>query len=803
MTLASDLRYAARRLAQRPGFLCAGLITLALGIGFNILAFSFVNSFLIRPLPIAQPDQVVTLTFGAQNQPNQSYLNFIDIRDRNRVFSQVSTGRINVFALSGAARPVRAFGYEVSGNYFELLGIHPWRGRFIEPSDDQKSGASPVAVISYSAWQRRFGSDPSVVGRTVRLNGHPFTIIGIAPEGFIGTERWFNCDLWVPASMIPTVESFDSRPERGDHNFWVLARLLPGMTVPRAEASLRVLAAQMAREHPSENDGFRMGVAPTGLLGATLRGPFMGIGGAFLAVAALTLLVACTNIAGLLLAHAAARRKEIAIRYAIGAGRWAVVRMMLAECMLVALGGGALGVLTGIALSELLEWAMPALDIPLVFHTSFDWRVALFALGMSAASAILFGLLPGLRASRVDVAPALKSETASTLPRRFTLRDVFLGIQVAVCMILVAGALMMVSSLRRMLERNFGFSTDGAVSVRFDPQMQGYTPARARAMEDALLDRVRALPGVQSAAMADRLPLTLTGVNESTVTIEGAPALPAARLPGAVMFLSTPQFFRSAGIRLIAGRDFDARDTAKSPQVAVVNKIFADKLLPGRNPLGARFRQDVWIQIVGVVEGGKYETIGEDPMPAVWRPFTQESWGTATLVARSKYADSALISTLTRAVHSQDPDLVVYEAQTLRQHLDLPLAPLRLTTGALAAMGGVVLFLSALGLYGVLAYSAAQRRREIGIRVALGARARHVIGPVLSRTLVVVLAAAAVGLAVSIPATRVLAGLLSGEADISAQIAATGILAVVSILAALAPARRALRIDPSVALRDE
>jgi predicted permease len=803
MSPVSDLRYAARRLAKRPGFLLAVLITLGLGIGFNILAFGFVNAFLLRPLPIAQPDRVVSLTFGAESHPNESYPNYIDIRDRNQAFSQVSAVRFNAFGLSGAGRAARVFGYEVSGNYFDLLGIAPWRGRFIQPSDDQKSGASPVAVISYGTWQRRFGSDSAVIGKTVRLNGHPLTIIGIAPPGFIGTERFFNNDLWVPMSMLGELEGGDSRSQRGDHNFWVIARLLPGMTTGRAEASLRVLATRMAREYPSVNEGFRMGIAPVGLLGATLRGPFIGIGGALLLVSSLTLLVACTNIAGLLLAHAAARRKEIAIRYAIGAGRGAVLRMMLSECLLIAFAGGALGVSIGTGAASLLQNAIPALDLPLVLVFSLDWRVALFAVLLSALSAILFGLLPGLRASGIDVAAALKSETATTLPRRLTMRDVFVGIQVAVCMILVAAALMMVSSLKHMLSKSFGFATSGAVTLRVDPEMQGYTEQRGRIFARDLLARARSLPGVESAAIADRLPLSLTGVNESRIEIEGAPALPEARRPSAVIFLCTPDFFRTAGIRLMQGRDFDSRDTAKSTPVAVVNKIFADKLLPGRNPIGARFHYGAWMQIVGVVEPGKYETIGEDPMPAFWRPFSQDYWGPIDLVVRSGQADAGLLSTLTSVIHSLDPDLAVTEAHTMRQHLDLPTTPLRLTTMALTAMGVVVLFLSALGLYGVLAYTTAQRTREIGIRMALGARARDVVGPVMSRTLMVVAAAAVIGFGIAVPATRLLAGMLSGEADITAPMAATATLAAVCMLAALVPLRRALNVDPSTALRQE
>ena len=805
MDILADLRYAARRLRQRPGLLVTALATLALGIGFNALVFGFVDSFLLKPLPIADPSRVTQITFGEKRFPSISYLNYLDMRDHNPVFSDVAAERVQPMALAGGIRNARIWGYEVTGNYFRLLGIKPALGRFIQPADDAPATAQPVAVLSYGCWRQRFGGDPAIVGHAIRIDSHPFTVVGVTPPGFRGTERWYPSEIWIPMSQVRAVETWDWRESRGAYNAWTLARLKPGISVDRVQPALNVLAAQMAREHPDVNEGFRMSFAPPGLIGSTLRGPFLAVGAGLLLVSALTLLVACANLSGLMLAHASARQKEIAIRFAIGAGRGAVLRMMLAESLLIALGGSVLGFLTGSFMARVIEASRPSLDFPIDMHLVMDWRVAAFAVALSLASAALFGLLPGLRASRVDLTPALKSGAGSGLTRRWTLRDVFVGVQVAVCLILVAGALMMVKTLKTTVARNFGFDPSGAIALRFDLDMQGYAKERGIEFQRRLLERARALPGVESAALADRLPLSIDS-NNSRLSIEGSPDVPEARMPLAANYQCSPEFFRSFGARIVAGREFDTRDTEHSQRVAVVNQIFAENLLAGRDPLNSRFRfgkTGDWVRIVGVVERGKIQSITEDPTPAVWVPLAQDYSGGLALVVRAPHADAALIATVRRMVESLDSDLAIYEAQTLQQHLDVPLTPLRWITAVLTAMGVVVLFLAGLGLYGVLSYAAGRQTREIGIRLALGAQSRHILLPVIARTMVVVLLSAAVGLGLSVPTTRLLANLLSGEADVTAQLLAVAALSAACLAAAILPARRALSVDPSEALRQE
>ena len=770
MDIFADLRYASRRLRQRPGLLITSLLTLAIGIGFNALVFGFVDSFLLKPLPFADPNRVVNLTFGEKQNPSVSYPDYLDIRDRNQVFSEVAGERIEPMALSGATRNARLWGYEVTGNYFHLLGIQPLRGRFPRTLRRREGrcksgGRNQLCVLAAEVWRR-----PGF-GWAHHSHRWPSVHSGRHHPARIPRDR-----AMVPLRHLdPNVHGAFGRAyglarQPFDHQHLAIARLRPGVGRARVEASLRVLASQMAREHADVNEGFRMGTAPVGLVGATLRGPFMGIATALLLVSTLTLLVACANLSGLVLAHAAARQKEIAIRYAMGAGRGAILRMMAAESLLIALGGAVLGFLTGVLLARGIEASKPLMEFPIDTHFGMDWRVAGFAVALSLVSAALFGLLPVLRASRVDLAPALKSGAASGLSsRHWTLRDVFVGVQVAFCMVLVAGALMMVKTLRNTVAEHFGFDPADAVTLRFDLAMQGYSKERGVEFQRLLLDRVRALPGVQAAGLADRPPLSIDSASLN-VSIEGAPSVPLARLPIVESYNCGPDFFRSLGTPFVAGRDFNSQDKEGAPRVAIVNQTFADKLLAGRDPLGSRFRfgtDGEWMQIVGVVQPGKIRSITENPQPALWTALAQGYHGGLTLVVRSGQADAALLGAIRNVMEQLDPDVSVYEAKTLRQHLDVPLTPLRWTTALLTAMGAVVLFLASLGLYGILSYTIGRQTREIGIRLALGAQSHQVLVPVLTRTMVVVITAAAIGMGLSIPTTRFLANLLSGKADVS------------------------------------
>jgi len=799
-----DLVYATRRLLSKPGFLVIALLTLALGVGFNAAIFTFVNAFLIKPLPIADPSRVMTLNFGRnQSGPQASFPDYLDIRDRNQVFTSVAAMRTAPMALSQTGKNLRIWGFLVSGNYFETLGIAPSMGRFLTTEDDGSS-PSPVAVLGYGLWQRQFAGDPAIVGKSVKINGEKFTIVGVAPQGFIGTERFFGADIWVPFSVIQTIEARDWRPFRNTRNAWLIGRLKAGFSQKQAEASLAVLAAAMERENPNVNEGFTIRLSPPGLGGNLLRRPILGMGAALLAVALLTLLVACSNLSGLVLAHAADRRKEMAIRLAIGAGRGVIVRLMLAESLVLGVAGGLLGLLTAVWLSDAIQAWIPSAEIPLA-KFSPDWRVLLFGIVAAMTAAMLSGLIPSLRAAAVDVAPALKNEAASGLARGLHLRDVYVGIQVTVCMILLAGSVMMVQTLKQTLAMSFGFDPNHTVVLHMDMALQGYTEPKGRKFQQELIQKIREIPGEQAATLSNSIPLSIDQ-STSSVTVEGKPVPKPSELVSAVVYQSGSGYFRAMGTRLLAGRDFDERDGEKAPKVVIVNQAFAQKMLPGEDAVGKRMRfgtgGDFW-QIVGVAETGKYQSINEDAQPVVWQSNEQRYNTTTTVILRSRLSDEEALADVRRVIAGLDPEIAVYDAQPLGASLNFPLAPLRLSTGALTAMGGLAALLCALGLYGLLAYSAVQRTREIGIRMALGAKPGNVLGLLLKRTVVLVGASGAVGIFVSFYATRVLAQFLFAKTDASIYGLVAVLLAVIALIASLFPALRVLRIHPLTALRHE
>jgi predicted permease len=798
-----SLVYAFRRLRSRPGFLAIAILTLSLAIGVNAAIFTFVNGLLVRPLPVAEPSRLATLAFNkAGMDQGMSFPNYLDIRDRNQVFSSIAAVRVMPMALSLTNRSDRIWGYLVTGNYFDLLGITPARGRFVNAQDDGAS-PTPVAVISYACWQSRFALDPQIVGRSVKINGEHFTVVGVAPRGFIGTERFFASEIWVPFSVIRVIEGRDWRKDRGTNNAWGVARLKPEVTHAQAEASLAVLAAQMRRENPIGTEKFAIHLAPVGLLGNFLRNSTIGITSALLIVGALTLVVACTNLAGLILAQAADRRKEIAIRMAIGASRGAVARMMLLESLLVGLTGGMGGLIAAAWASAAIQAWIPSSGVPLAKFTT-DWRVVAFGAGVALLTAMLSGLAPSLRAAAVDVAPALKNESAAGV-RGWHLRDFYLGIQVTVCMVLLAASVSTIRALQNTLATRFGFDPDHAVMLRVDLAMSQYTPKQGIEFDRRLIERIRTIPGIEAAGLANSVPFSVDQSNWG-FRAEGRPLAAEEQVPSASVYQSGPGYLRAAGTRLLAGRDFNERDRDGAPNVVIVNETLVREYLPPGDPIGKRIgagHDGNWMQIVGVVEAGKYETVGEDPRPAFWVPLEQSYNSAATVVIRTRRPEAEVLADARKIVAELNPDVPIFEAQPLSDVINFPMAPLRMTTGALTMMGGLAALLCALGLYGLLAYSVLRRTREIGIRVALGARSTNVLGLVLSRTMVLVGASGAVGILLSIFALRILARFLAASTDPQVYLPVVVLLAAITLVACAIPARRALRIHPSDALRQE
>jgi predicted permease len=809
--LLQDLRYGARRLWKSPGFTLVAAVSLALGIGANTAIFSLVDTVLLRPLPVERPGELYKL-FGTLNNGAditiQSYPNYKDYRDRNEVFAGLLAYRFAPMSLSRGGDNQRVWGYLASGNYFDVLGVRPAAGRFFLPEEDRTLGSHPVAVLSHAAWQRRFGSDPSIVGRTITLNGRAFTVVGVAPEGFVGTEVAYAPEVWVPMMMVKEIEpGSDWVESRDSDNIFAVGRLKPGVTAQQAEVSLLALTRQLAAEHPKENEGRGVRLGPPGLFIPGIRDAVVTFAGVLMAVVVLVLLLACVNLANLLLARAAERRKEIAIRVALGATRTRLVRQLLTEGVLLAILGGALGLLLAAWINDLVMAIQLPTDIALFFDLRIDRRVLAFAAGLSLATGVVFSLLPALQSSKPDLVPALKDEAATAGFRRSRLRNALVVVQVALSLVLLVCAGLVLRSLNAAQRMRPGFNPENAVALSFDTGLQGYDEAKGRDFQRRVLERARSLPNVTSAALVYNLPLSIN-YNNSTIYAEGQPPATSSNLPLAIPNYVSPGYFQTMGIQL-RGRDFTEHDNKTETRVAIVNETFARKFFPNQDAVGRRFNfsgpeQPYW-EVVGVAADGKYESLGEAPRPAFFRPLLRDYNTTVTLVARTATEPRAVVTELRREVQLLDPSLPLFDVKTLSEHMSIPLFPARMAAAALGSFGLLALALAAIGIYGVMSYVVAGRTREIGLRMALGADRRAVLRLIVGQGMALALTGLAAGLVFAFALARLLQGLLYGvsPADPATFAGISLLLALVAFTACYVPARRATRVDPMEALRHE
>lgn len=806
-----DLRYGLRRLAQSPGFTFVAVLSLALGIGANTAIFSLVNTALLRPLPVERPEQIVSLAnaAGARGFPAFSYPNYKDIRDRSgETFDGLYAYRFAPLSVSHEGTNERLWGYVVTGNYFEVLGVKAVLGRALTPDDDRLPGAHPVTVLSYESWQRRLGADPSVVGKSLVVNGRSYEVVGVLPRGFYGTEIIAAPEMWFPVSMQAEIEVGNSwLDKRGVENLLIQGRLKPGVTVKRAEAALEVIASQLEREFPEVNEGRRVTLSPPGFISGGLRGAVVGFAGLLMVVVAFVLLLACVNLANLLLARAAERRKEIALRLALGAGRLRLVGQLMAESMLLAAVSGAVGLLFAYWLVRAAVGLKPPVDVPLAIDLQLDYRVLAFTCVVSLLTGVLFGLLPAWQATKVDLLPALKDETASGGLRRSWWKGGLIVLQVALSLVLLVGGGLMLRALQRAQSLDLGFEPKGAVEVSFDLRLQGYDEARGQEFQKRLLERARALPGVRAAGLVDLPPVDLHFSRDS-VFVEGRLPERDARAPRVMVSRAGPGYFQALGTRLVRGRDFDERDDEKATLVAVVNETFAQRFWPGEDPLGKRFRlggqRAPLLEVVGVLEEGKYAGLNEEPQGYVVRPLAQTYTGTNTLILRTEADPKALIALMRGEVRQLDPHLPV-SGKTLEERLAMPLLPVRVGAALLGGFGLLALALAAVGIYGVMSYAVSRRTREIGIRMALGARASQVLGLTLRQGMTPVMVGVGVGLAAALGLTRLAGSLLYGvsTSDPLTYAGVAALLTAVALLACYIPASRAAKVDPLVALRNE
>ncbi len=813
--LARDVKYGWRSLRNSPLFATMAVLSLALGIGANATIFSVINAILLRPLPgIERPSEVFNLNtkMGSRSNtlPLLSYPNYRDFRDRNSVL----TGLAGIGFIAASVGPKgdcqRMWGLTVTGNYFELLGVKPMAGRLLQPEDDQVRGGHPVMVLTYNGWQTRFGGDPNIIGAKIQVNGREFTVLGITAKGFFGTELMMTPDIYFSMAMQKDLwAGEDLQERRSARNFFAVGRVKPGISMPQAESALNGIGQNLAREYPEEDGGMQIVLSPPGLVGAYVRKPFIGFVAVMFGVSCLVLLVACVNLASMLLARASDKRKETAIRLALGAGRGVLIRQLLTENLMVALAGGAGGALLAVWIMRGLAAWHPPVDIPMVLNVPVDLRVFLFALVVSAVTVLLFGLLPALQSTKTDLVPALKNEAASPRLRYWHLRDYMVAAQVCLSVLLLFCAVLVVKSLQRSLNAPLGFELPGLATMSFDLNMQGYDEPRGREFERRVLEKVRQLPGVESAALVDNIPLSPT-VAWGGIYIEGKP-IPkrASDVPNAYAFTISPDYFHTMRTRLISGREFDARDKPGGRRVAVVNSTFSARLLDGGNPLGRRFSTSTIkepIEIVGVVENGKYYNLTDQAPMAFWMPLEISYKSKASVVARTRgIPPESIVPSIRRLVREMDPSIALFAAGSVEDQLAFTFFAARAAAITLGTFGILALVLSSTGIYGVMAYAVSRRSREIGIRMAIGASQMQVLGSVARSAGILVGTGLALGLALALAAGRFLERILYGvKPDDPVTFAIVfAIMLGVGAAATFLPARRATRIDPMQALRLE
>jgi predicted permease len=814
-SLIKDIRYAVRGLVKRPGFVAIAVITLALGIGANTAIFSLVNTVVLRSLPVDRPNEIVSVAVRGKEDSMSafSYPNYKDFRDHNDVLSGLLVYRFVPLSLSRGGNNERIWGYEVSGNYFDVLNVKAIHGRTFLPEEDQTKNSHPVIVVGYDCWQRRFAGDPGLVGKDVLINNHQFRVIGIAPEGFKGTEFVYSPEIWVPASMMEWVEPGATWIDnRNSKNFFAIGRLKSGVNARQAEASLNLLSQQLAKEYPDTNEGQSIKIDAPGFILPDLRGAVVNFTWVLMAAVALVLLVTCTNLAGLMLARATDRRKEIAIRLAMGANRLRLIRQLLTESILIATAGGAVGVLLAVWIVKVLLALKPPIDFPLALDVNIDWRVLLFSLGVSVAAGVLFGFAPALQATRPNLVGALKDTAAQGGAVKTKLRSVLVVAQISISLVVLISAGLVVRTLQQLQTMNPGFEPQNALTMSFDLGLQGYDEARGQQFYKQLTERLQSLPGVESAAVTSYMPLSIN-YNSNNIFVEGKPAERGENVPLAMTGTAGPAYFKTMGTPILQGREFTEVDQAKTEPVAVVNEHFVRRLMPElKTPaeaIGKRFSfrsaSGPWVQIVGVAKAGKYFNIAEEPRPFVWTPMTQDYNSSGILVVRTRGSSEGLFGAVRGVVQSLDPNLPLFDVKTLTEHMKLALFPAKVAATVLGVFGLVALMLAAIGVYGITSYAVAQRTHEIGVRLALGAQLGDVLKLVLSHGLKLTIIGAALGLFGAFLVTRAITSVLY---NVSATDPLTfGFVSVlligVALVASYVPARRATKVEPLIALRNE
>ena len=802
-----DLKLAIRQLRKSPGFVLTAVVTLALGIGANAIVFSVLNALVLRPLKL--PDAERLYTVQRFKYPSQSYPDYQDLRDKNRTFENlVACQIIGAVGVDAGGNPSTAWPYLTSGNYFDALGIQPYLGRFFHASDEKGANSAPYVVLSYAYWQDSFHGDKNVAGRPLEINKHPFTIIGVAPPGFRGTELFFAPALWIPMVEQPIVMDYDGLKNRGNHSPFVVGKLKPGVTPSEATADLNTIGAWLSKTYPGADEGINFTLARPGLVGDFMGGPARAFVAGLMLLAGLILLAACANLGSLFAARAADRAKDVALRLALGSKRTRILRQLLSEAVLVSLAGGVVGLAGGVVILRGLSAWQPFSAIPINVPVNPDFRTYAVAFGLALVSGLLFGIVPVRQVMRSDPWQMIRSGmSSSTGMKRFTLRDVLLVTQIAICAVLVTSSLVAVRGLVRSMNNSFGFTPDGAMLVDTDLRMAGYTKEQVPQMQRRMLDSVAAIPGVTSVGYNNQIPLGIGGSDSFVYSDSTTDFRPTNYAADAMNYNISPGYMRAAGTKLLAGRDLANSDDKKSPNAALINRMFAVKVFGSVDKaIGGHFKY--WggkrAEVVGVVEDGKYRTLTEDQMPAMFFSYQQQDSSATWLVVRSKRNEAELAAAIDKTLHGLDSGLPV-TISSWNSEMSGALFPARVATVALGVLGMLGAMLAITGVFGMASYVVSKRLRELGIRVALGASQRQILHASLGRALSLLAAGSVLGLALGVLATRLLSYIVY-EATPKDPLVLGGVgltMLLLGLVATWIPARRALAVDPLVLLREE
>jgi predicted permease len=811
MTWFQDLRYAFRQLRKSPGFTLTAVITLAMAIGANAVVFGVMNGLIIRPLDIPQAKSLYEVQRDTEKASGhwafgQSFPDYRDLRERNHTFNDLIAYGIFQAGLDTGEGPASVWGSEVTTNYFDALGIRPYLGRFFHSSDEHGPNSAPYIVLNYAFWHSHFHDDPSVVGRIVQLNKHPFTVLGVAPSGFRGTLVFFSSNFFVPLMNQDQADAASTLNDRGDREFLVIGHLKPGVTPTQAVADLDLFGSWLTKTYPKDDASQSYSLARPGLLGDEFGRPIQAFLAGLMLLATLILLAACANLGSLFAARAADRGREIALRLALGSSRKRILRGLLTEAFLISLIGGIVGLWASEGILRWLSDWQPFGNF--TFHTPVtpDATVYIVALLLTLLSGFLFGSVPVRQVLHSNPYEVVKSGSTGTLGRRMTAREVLLAVQIAICAVLVTSSLVAVRGLVLSLNGNFGFEPQHSMLVGVDLSMAGYHGDQASIMQKRIVDAVKTIPGVNYAGLTDLL--LLNDTNDSNVFTDKTSDLRASNsAASAYMYHVSPEYLQAEGTTLLAGRNFTLHDDKDSPRVAIVNREFARRIFGSvETALGSHYKlpDGTRVQVVGIAEDGKYGSLTEDPHLAMFLPIQQWPAPATWLVVRSTRDSEQLASAIRNTLHRLDPGIPVFTESRYGEMAVVFFGP-RMATIALGILGAMGVLLSITGIFGMAAYSVSKRLRELGIRVALGAQRKEVLQAALGRAFKLLAIGSAAGLLFGLLATRVLAYIVYQATPRDPLVLVGVILAMslVGLVAAWIPAQRALSIDPARLLREE